>query len=86
MQWLDDEDLVSLNLKQPRGATASWDKYMLSHMVGSDDKSLSEKMILYATTRCSYAGGELTVDYGRDYSREYVTSMRRVKCQKRKHV
>ena len=76
----DDDPLMKHEkLTQPVGAQAAWHK----HMTGSSDPNdcladepwrRSEQMVLFVSTRGSYPlERELTVDYGDDYARDYVS-------------
>lgn len=62
---------------QPSGAAEAWAEHTLPPIgwhgpPGSH--TLSERMVLYATTRKQYcAGAELTVDYGVSYQRNYAS-------------
>jgi hypothetical protein len=76
-----DPLLRNLGLTQPKGAAQAWARSILPPEGGgeggtaaSGPGSVSERMVLYATTRKAYElGKELTVDYGRSYARDYAS-------------
>jgi hypothetical protein len=68
-------------LVQPCGATEAWAEHTLPpigwHGIPGSH-TLSERMVLYATTRKHYpAETELTVDYGNSYQRNYASHTHR---------
>ena len=78
VQLLRDDDplMLSHDLTQPAGATASWQQHI--QLIDSDRREcgISEKMVLYETRRIAYAAdAELTVDYGPAYVRDYSSGV-----------
>ena len=70
----DDPLLRRLGLTQPKDALAAWNRAILPPEGGKAPAGLSEKMVMYASTRRAYdPSHELTVDYGRSYARDYCS-------------
>ncbi|EOD13134.1 hypothetical protein EMIHUDRAFT_452034 [Emiliania huxleyi CCMP1516] len=82
---LDDADplLAARGLRQPDGAREAWVAHTLPPQGAAPPPrgvphSLSERMVLYCTTRKAYReGSEISVDYGVSYSRDYASSKHR---------
>ena len=84
-----DPQLGNRDLAQPEGAVAAWREHVLPPE-GSLAKKLnelgvlahcSERMVMYMTTRRSYTPEvELTVDYGKSYTRDYASGGHRPSC------
>ena len=74
--------LMQLGLTQPKDAAAAWRRSIVPPEGGGTPSGVSEKMVLYATTRRSYeASKELTVDYGKSYMRDYASGAHRAAPQ-----
>jgi len=82
---LDDADplLAARGLRQPDGAREAWEAHTLPPQGAAPPPRgvphpLSERMVLYCTTRKAYReGSEISVDYGVSYSRDYASSKHR---------
>lgn len=75
----DDELMQSHGLRQPAAGLAAWRTHMLPpagvHSAEIDLSRISERMVVYMTTRNAYASeDEFTVDYGNSYTRSYATA------------
>jgi hypothetical protein len=78
-----DPLLVERGLKQPKGAQALWNESILPPEGRLAPEGWSERMVMYVTTRKSYAhGSELTVDYGRSYARDYASGVHKPAIKK----
>ena len=90
----DDPLMKQRGLRQPAAAERAWDQCVLPPVAGdlaktpkvkaaaasaaADDGRLSERMVMYATTRKHYPPSqELTIDYGQKYRRDYPSHKHR---------
>ena len=72
----DDPLMIKEKLSQSAGAEAAWRAHVRQPLgaaaVGDEPWRRSERMVLYMGTRHSFPlEQELTVDYGKDYARDY---------------